>query len=145
MKKIVSIIPKKHFATFDDGTRLCSCDYIVVTQTDDGKVVFYSTCNDWLVEDLEEGGLQTDNEGGFHPLLYGINRNNLLTFIENEEDYWQNKNPHSVKGDDDSFLGKTVSVIGYISRYGSINDITDRSLICELKDLKDSLNRLFDD
>lgn len=145
MKKIVSIIPKKHFATYDDGKRLCFCDYIVVTQLDDGKVVFYSTCDDWLVEDLEKGYLQENKEDGFHPLLYGINRNNLLNFITNEEESWENENPNSLRGNDDSFLGKTVKTIEYISRFGCINDITDSSLIEELKDLKDSLNRLFND
>ena len=143
MKKIVSIIPKKHFATFDDGKRLCHCDYIVITQADDGKVILYSAIDNILFEDLED--LQTDNEDGFHPLIYGINREKLLTFIENEEDYWHYENPHAIAGDDDSSLGKTVKTIDYISRYGSIDDITDRSLISELKDLKDSLNRLFND
>jgi hypothetical protein len=146
MKKIVSIIPKKHFATFDEGKRLSFCDYIVVTQSDDGKVIFYSTCDDWLVEDLEKGYLQgKEEDGGFHPLLYGINRNNLLNFITNEVESWQDENSNSIRGHDDSFLGKTVKTIEYISRFGCINDITDRTLIEELKDLKDSLNRLFND
>ena len=140
-------IPKKHFCTFDNGKRSGHCDYIVVTQTNEGEVDFYSTTLDWIEEDLKgsEPYLDRNTEDGMRPLLYGINRKNLLTFIENEEDYWTCENTNSVRGDDDSFLGKMVSVIKYISRFGTIDDITDSSLISELKDLRNSLNRLFDD